>query len=180
MSRSDANLRTSQPRSGRAKHRLWRCLRLSAAWTLLLVAALLLRDFWLPVPAGYTYEVIRFWAHGAPASEAVVIVDRVGASCSCEEHRRRPGQAVDCRHIKALRAAELVDVPFACCEGEIDPCRSCLEEKARALGTEHYTVDAKAEFVTDYCWPAVRATSSSDTRSVTSSDTRESTNRRAL
>ncbi len=31
------------------------------------------------------------------------------------------------------------------------------ETRARALGTEHYTVDAKAEFVTDYCWPAVRA-----------------------
>ncbi len=31
------------------------------------------------------------------------------------------------------------------------------EQRARALGTEHYTVDAKAEFVTDYCWPAVRA-----------------------
>jgi argininosuccinate synthase len=31
------------------------------------------------------------------------------------------------------------------------------EEKARALGTEHYTVDAKAEFVEQYCWPAVRA-----------------------
>ena len=31
------------------------------------------------------------------------------------------------------------------------------EQRARALGTEHYTIDAKAEFVTDYCWPAVRA-----------------------
>ena len=31
------------------------------------------------------------------------------------------------------------------------------EERARALGTEHYTVDAKAEFVEQYCWPAVRA-----------------------
>ncbi|HLV80314.1 MAG TPA: argininosuccinate synthase [Chthonomonadaceae bacterium] len=31
------------------------------------------------------------------------------------------------------------------------------EERARSLGTEHYTVDAKAEFVTGYCWPAVRA-----------------------
>ncbi len=31
------------------------------------------------------------------------------------------------------------------------------ETRARALGTEHYTIDAKAEFVTDYCWPAVRA-----------------------
>ncbi len=31
------------------------------------------------------------------------------------------------------------------------------EDRAAALGTEHYTVDARAEFVTDYCWPAVRA-----------------------
>jgi argininosuccinate synthase len=31
------------------------------------------------------------------------------------------------------------------------------EEKAKALGTEHVTVDAKRIFVTDYCWPAVRA-----------------------
>src|SRR5215471_8560270 len=31
------------------------------------------------------------------------------------------------------------------------------EERAKGLGTEHYTVDAKAEFVTDYCWPAVKA-----------------------
>jgi argininosuccinate synthase len=31
------------------------------------------------------------------------------------------------------------------------------EEKARALGTEHTTVDAKRTFVRDYCWPAVRA-----------------------
>src|SRR5207302_21859 len=31
------------------------------------------------------------------------------------------------------------------------------EERARKLGTEHYTVDAKREFVEDYCWPAVKA-----------------------
>ncbi len=31
------------------------------------------------------------------------------------------------------------------------------ETRARAMGCEHYTVDAKAEFVTDYCWPAVKA-----------------------
>ncbi len=31
------------------------------------------------------------------------------------------------------------------------------EEKARALGTEHYTVDAKEEFVHDYIFPAIRA-----------------------
>src|SRR5579863_9365506 len=31
------------------------------------------------------------------------------------------------------------------------------EERATSLGTEHYTVDAKAEFVTDYCWASVRA-----------------------
>jgi len=31
------------------------------------------------------------------------------------------------------------------------------EEKAKALGTEHTTVDAKRAFVSDYCWPAVRA-----------------------
>lgn len=31
------------------------------------------------------------------------------------------------------------------------------EERARTLGTEHHTVDAKAEFVQDYCWPAVKA-----------------------
>jgi argininosuccinate synthase len=30
-------------------------------------------------------------------------------------------------------------------------------ERAKALGTEHYTVDAKDEFVTEYCWPAVKA-----------------------
>lgn len=31
------------------------------------------------------------------------------------------------------------------------------EAKARALGTEHFTVDAKAEFVRDYVFPAIRA-----------------------
>ena len=31
------------------------------------------------------------------------------------------------------------------------------EKRARTLGTEHYTVDARAEFVEQYCWPAVRA-----------------------
>lgn len=31
------------------------------------------------------------------------------------------------------------------------------EEKARALGTEHYTIDAKSEFVTDYIFPAIKA-----------------------
>jgi len=31
------------------------------------------------------------------------------------------------------------------------------EERARTFGTEHYTVDAKAEFVEQYCWPAVKA-----------------------
>ncbi|HEV2472846.1 MAG TPA: argininosuccinate synthase [Chthonomonadales bacterium] len=31
------------------------------------------------------------------------------------------------------------------------------EERARQLGTEHYTVDAKAEFVSEYCWRAVTA-----------------------
>lgn len=31
------------------------------------------------------------------------------------------------------------------------------EERARALATEHYTVDARDEFVRGYCWPAVRA-----------------------
>lgn len=31
------------------------------------------------------------------------------------------------------------------------------EERARVLGTEHYTVDARAEFVEQYCWPALRA-----------------------
>lgn len=31
------------------------------------------------------------------------------------------------------------------------------EEKAKALGTEHYTVDAKAEFAADYCFPAIHA-----------------------
>jgi len=31
------------------------------------------------------------------------------------------------------------------------------EEKAKALGTEHYTVDAKAEFVRDYIFPAIKA-----------------------
>ena len=31
------------------------------------------------------------------------------------------------------------------------------QEKARALGTEHYTVDAKDEFARDYCFRAVKA-----------------------
>jgi argininosuccinate synthase len=31
------------------------------------------------------------------------------------------------------------------------------EERARAFKTEHYTVDAKGEFVEQYCWPAVTA-----------------------
>jgi argininosuccinate synthase len=31
------------------------------------------------------------------------------------------------------------------------------EEKARALGTEHYTVDAKRDFVAGYIFPAIRA-----------------------
>lgn len=31
------------------------------------------------------------------------------------------------------------------------------EDRARALGTEHYTVDAKAEFVEKYCWPTIQA-----------------------
>ncbi|MBP6964818.1 MAG: argininosuccinate synthase [Armatimonadetes bacterium] len=31
------------------------------------------------------------------------------------------------------------------------------EERAAALGTEHYTIDARAEFVTDYCFPSVKA-----------------------
>src|SRR5690606_8728350 len=31
------------------------------------------------------------------------------------------------------------------------------EAKARALGTEHYTVDAKDEFVRDYIFPSIRA-----------------------
>jgi argininosuccinate synthase len=31
------------------------------------------------------------------------------------------------------------------------------EERARSLGTEHHTVDAKAEFVDQYCWPSVKA-----------------------
>lgn len=30
-------------------------------------------------------------------------------------------------------------------------------ERAKILGTEHYTVDAKAEFARDYCMPAVKA-----------------------
>jgi len=30
-------------------------------------------------------------------------------------------------------------------------------EKAKAMGTEHYTVDAKEEFARDYCFPALRA-----------------------
>src|SRR5438270_10373077 len=31
------------------------------------------------------------------------------------------------------------------------------EAKARALGTEHYTIDGKREFVEDYVFPAIRA-----------------------
>jgi len=31
------------------------------------------------------------------------------------------------------------------------------EDRAKRMGTEHYTVDAKAEFVEQYCWPAVKA-----------------------
>lgn len=30
-------------------------------------------------------------------------------------------------------------------------------EKAKIMGTEHYTVDAKEEFAKDYCFPAIRA-----------------------
>lgn len=30
-------------------------------------------------------------------------------------------------------------------------------EKAKIMGTEHYTVDAREEFVQNYCWPAVQA-----------------------
>ena len=31
------------------------------------------------------------------------------------------------------------------------------EDKARLLGTEHYTIDARAEFVTDYIFPTIKA-----------------------
>lgn len=31
------------------------------------------------------------------------------------------------------------------------------EEKAKLLGTEHYTIDAREEFVTDYIFPAIKA-----------------------
>ncbi len=31
------------------------------------------------------------------------------------------------------------------------------EERAKALNTEHYTVDAKAEFVEQYCWASLKA-----------------------
>ena len=31
------------------------------------------------------------------------------------------------------------------------------EHKAKALGTEHTTVDARRTFIENYCWPAVRA-----------------------
>jgi argininosuccinate synthase len=31
------------------------------------------------------------------------------------------------------------------------------EEKAKVLGTEHYTIDAREEFVTDYIFPAIKA-----------------------
>lgn len=31
------------------------------------------------------------------------------------------------------------------------------EDRAKSLGTEHYTVDARAMFVEHFCWPAVRA-----------------------
>jgi len=31
------------------------------------------------------------------------------------------------------------------------------EDRAISLGTEHYTVDARAEFVEQYCWPSVKA-----------------------
>ena len=31
------------------------------------------------------------------------------------------------------------------------------EDKAKAMGTEHYTIDAKSEFVTDYIFPAIKA-----------------------
>jgi hypothetical protein len=106
----------------------------------------------LPVAAGFSYEAIRFTAPEAPCGEAVVVVDRYGASCSCPEHKSGPGMpAVDCRHIKALRAAELADVPFACCEGEIDPCKTCEEERAR---DEYETcreavADLRAEWLSD-------------------------------
>ncbi len=31
------------------------------------------------------------------------------------------------------------------------------QEKAKILGTEHYTVDAREEFIRDYCWSALKA-----------------------
>jgi argininosuccinate synthase len=31
------------------------------------------------------------------------------------------------------------------------------EARARNFGTEHYTIDARSEFVQNYCWPAVQA-----------------------
>ncbi len=31
------------------------------------------------------------------------------------------------------------------------------EEKAKAMKTTHFTVDAKEEFVEKFCWPAVQA-----------------------
>ena len=31
------------------------------------------------------------------------------------------------------------------------------ESKARVMGTEHYTIDAKAEFAADYCFASVKA-----------------------
>jgi argininosuccinate synthase len=30
-------------------------------------------------------------------------------------------------------------------------------EKAKILGTKHFTIDAKDEFVTDFCWPSLKA-----------------------
>ncbi|HSV72260.1 MAG TPA: argininosuccinate synthase [Chthonomonadales bacterium] len=36
-----------------------------------------------------------------------------------------------------------------------DICQA--EERARTLGADHTTVDARREFVTEYCWPSVRA-----------------------
>ncbi|MBV9850373.1 MAG: argininosuccinate synthase [Armatimonadetes bacterium] len=41
--------------------------------------------------------------------------------------------------------------------GQPDEDVKSAEDRARALGCEHYTADAKQEFITDYCWPAVKA-----------------------
>ena len=47
--------------------------------------------------------------------------------------------------------------PSPSMSGSLPKMSQSAETRAKALGTEHYTADVKAEFVEHYCWPAVKA-----------------------